>query len=44
MALYDDNGNGWITCAEARNHGFALVEPSHSLYAFKRGGDGGARE
>ena len=29
LALYDDNGNGRITCAEARRHGIAPVPRSH---------------
>ena len=30
LQLYDDNGNGRITCAEARNHGIAPVPPGTS--------------
>lgn len=36
LALYDDNGNGRITCAEARNHGIAPVLRSHPTYQFMR--------
>ena len=40
LALYDDNGNGRITCAEARRHGIAPVPRSHPAYPFMRDGDG----
>ena len=40
LALYDDNGNGRITCAEARRHGIAPVARSHPAYQFMRDGDG----
>ena len=42
LARYDDNGNGRITCAEARRHGIAPVSRSHPAYPFMRdgGGDG----
>ncbi len=40
LALYDDNRNGRITCAEARRHGIAPVPRSHPAYAFMRDGDG----
>ena len=40
LALYDDNGNGRITCAEARRHGIAPVPRSHPAYRFMRDGDG----
>ena len=40
LALYDDNGNGRITCAEARRHGIALVPRSHPAYRYMRDGDG----
>ena len=39
-ALYDDNGNGRITCAEARRHGIAPVPRSHPAYRYMRDGDG----
>ena len=32
LALYDDNGNGRITCAEARRHGIAPAPRSHPAY------------
>ena len=34
LALYDDNGNGRITCAEARRHGIAPVPRSHPAYRY----------
>ena len=40
LARYDDNGNGRITCAEARRHGIAPVHRSHPAYRFMRDGDG----
>ena len=40
LALYDDNGNGRITCAEARRHGIAPVSQSHPAYPYMRDGDG----
>ena len=40
LALYDDNGNGRITCAEARRHGIAPVPRSHPAYKYMRDGDG----
>ena len=40
LALYDDNGNGRITCAEARRHGIAPVPRSHPAYRYMRDGDG----
>lgn len=40
LALYDDNGNGRITCAEARSHGIAPVPREHPAYPFMRDGDG----
>ena len=40
LALYDDNGNGRITCKEARAHGIAPVPRGHSAYPFMRDGDG----
>ena len=40
LALYDDNGNGRITCAEARRHGIAPVPRSHPAYLYMRDGDG----
>ena len=34
LARYDDNGNGRITCAEARNHGIAPVRRGHPAYQY----------
>ena len=39
LQRWDDNGNGRITCAEARRHGFAPVPSSHPAYPFMRDGD-----
>ena len=36
----DDNGNGRITCAEARRHGIVPVSRSHRAYRYMRDGDG----
>ena len=42
LAIYDDNGNGRISCAEARNHGIAPVRRGHPAYPYMddRDGDG----
>ena len=40
LARWDDNGNGRITCAEARRHGIAPVPRSHPAYPYMRDGDG----
>lgn len=40
LRLWDDNGNGMITCAEARRHGIAPVPRGHPAYPFMRDGDG----
>ena len=40
LALWDDNGNGRITCAEARNHGIAPVRRGHPAYEYMRDADG----
>ncbi len=40
LTLWDDNGNGRITCAEARRHGIAPVPRNHPAYPFMRDGDG----
>ena len=40
LALYDDNGNGRITCAEARRHNIAPVGRDHPAYRYMRDGDG----
>ncbi len=40
LARWDDNGNGRITCKEARRHGIAPVPRGHAAYRFMRDGDG----
>lgn len=40
LALWDDNGNGRITCAEARRHGIAPVPRGHPRTRYMRDGDG----
>ena len=40
LELWDDNGNGRITCAEARRHGIAPVRRGHPAYEFMRDADG----
>ncbi len=40
LSRWDDNGNGRITCAEARRHGIAPVPRGHPAYAYMRDGDG----
>ena len=40
LARYDDNGNGRITCREARRHGIAPVRRDHPAYRHMRDGDG----
>ena len=40
LELWDDNGNGRITCTEARNHGIAPVKRGHPAYKHMRDGDG----
>ena len=40
LALWDDNGNGRITCAEARAHGIAPVQRGHPAYQFMNDRDG----
>ena len=40
LRLWDDNGNGRITCSEARRHGIAPVPRGHPAYRFMRDGDG----
>lgn len=40
LALYDDNANGRITCAEAEAHGIAPVGADHPAYAYMNDGDG----
>ncbi len=34
LTLYDDNGNGRITCAEARRHGIPPVHREHPAYQY----------
>ena len=40
LRLWDDNGNGRITCVEARRHGIAPVRRDHPAYPFMRDADG----
>lgn len=40
LALYDDNGNGRITCAEARSHRIAPVHSNHPAYKYMHDRDG----
>ncbi len=40
LARWDDNGNGMITCAEARAHGIAPVSRGHPAYRYMRDADG----
>ena len=40
LAMWDDNGNGRITCAEARAHGIAPVRRGHPAYQYMRDADG----
>ena len=40
LSQYDDNGNGRITCAEARAHGIAPVPRGHPAYQYMRDADG----
>ena len=40
LARYDDNGNGRVTCKEARRHGIAPVHRSHPAYPYMRDADG----
>ena len=40
LSKWDDNGNGRITCKEARRHGIAPVFRNHPAYSFMRDGDG----
>ena len=46
LAMWDDNGNGRISCAEARNHGIAPVRRGHPAYPYMndRDGDGAVCE
>ena len=40
LQRWDTNGNGRITCKEARQHGIAPVHREHPAYPFMRDGDG----
>lgn len=40
LKLYDNNGNGRITCAEARKHRIAPVPRGHPAYRYMRDADG----
>ena len=40
LKKWDDNGNGRISCAEARSHGIAPVSRGHPAYPYMRDGDG----
>ena len=39
-AMWNDNGNGRITCAEAQVHGIAPVRRGHPAYQYMRDADG----
>ena len=40
LVMYDDNGNGRITCKEARRHGIAPVPEDHPAYPYMHDRDG----
>ena len=40
LAMYDDNGDGMISCAEAREHGIAPVHSDHPAYPYMNDADG----
>lgn len=40
LELWDDNGNGRITCAEAHKHGIAPVRKGHPAYEYMHDADG----
>ncbi len=40
VAEWDDNRNGFVSCAEARAHGIAPVRSDHPAYPFMRDTDG----
>ena len=40
LAMYDDNGNGRITCAQAHAHGIAPVHREHPAYRYMNDRDG----
>ena len=39
LEMYDDNGNGRISCAEARSHGIAPVRRGHPAYQYMNDAD-----
>ena len=39
LEMYDDNGNGRISCAEARSHGIAPVHRGHPAYEYMNDAD-----
>ena len=39
LERWDDNGDGRITCAEARRHGIAPVPCGHPAYPYMRDAD-----
>ena len=39
LEMYDDNGNGRISCAEARSHGIAPVRRGHPAYRYMNDAD-----
>ena len=43
LPLWDTNGNGRITCKEARQHGIAPVHREHPAYRWMRDGGWGRR-
>ena len=40
LARYDDNGNGRVTCKEARRHGIAAGHRGHPVYPYMGDADG----
>lgn len=40
LALYDNNGNGRMTCAETRSHRIVPVHASHPAYKYMHDRDG----
>ena len=40
LAMYDDNGDGMISCEEARAHGIAPVHSDHPAYPYMNDADG----
>ena len=40
LARYEEDGNGRITCKEARRYGIAPVRRNHPAYRYMRDGDG----